>query len=519
MGAQSSARIRSFADSARRRSGGFPTLIGREDALRWLEARRSDSASMPAVAYLVGEGGTGKTRLLNEACALWSSRGDCVYRAGPDATWAHVGDAAVRSAIQSLALGSEAFDPSALANANREAQRGLIALFGVSPPVLPAHERRAAVAEALRWALNYAEMRAVDRRIILAIDDLDFVDGTSRTAFSDVLADPAAIRGLLVATYSPDTRPIADGAPGETWYLGPLPYAAFATLLPARVLEPGVDLPALHAEALMAWCAETTDLPPRDLATLTAKRIDRLDLNARQTLRAIAVWGDDASFHVLERVVPLGIDVSYGLSALERARMIAVEAGGIRIAHPLTRWVALETMPEARKRELCGRASAVRPNAPLEVRARDAEDAGSSFEALSLLDALAARRTAHGDIPGAVSALRRALDLARGELQRNEIDDPTTAVLLFSRKLAEALVVSHRWRDADGILREALGSAPPNSEHRAHLLGVMARVASARRHPGEARRFLDEAIRVARQSDARALLPLLEDLDKTIAVA
>jgi hypothetical protein len=47
----------------------------------------------------------------------------------------------------------------------------------------------------------------------------------------------------------------------------------------------------------------------------------------------------------------------------------------------------------------------------------------------------------------------------------------------------------------------------------------MAQVANARRHPGEARRFLDEAMRVARQSDARGLLPMLERLDKTIAVA
>jgi hypothetical protein len=47
----------------------------------------------------------------------------------------------------------------------------------------------------------------------------------------------------------------------------------------------------------------------------------------------------------------------------------------------------------------------------------------------------------------------------------------------------------------------------------------MAHVANARRHPGEARRYLDEAIRVARQSDARGLMPLLEQLDKTIAVA
>jgi serine/threonine-protein kinase len=132
---------------------------------------------------------------------------------------------------------------------------------------------------------------------------------------------------------------------------------------------------------------------------------------------------------------------------------------------------------------------------------------------------VAARCASHGDLEGRVSALRHALDLARRELHRDELDDPLGAILTFSRKLAEALAASQRWSDAEGVLGEALDSAPPTSEHRAHLLGVMAQIANTRRHPDEARRYLDEAIRVARQSDARALLPILERLDKAIAVA
>jgi hypothetical protein len=44
-------------------------------------------------------------------------------------------------------------------------------------------------------------------------------------------------------------------------------------------------------------------------------------------------------------------------------------------------------------------------------------------------------------------------------------------------------------------------------------------VANVRRNPHEARRYLDEAIRVARQSNAGSLIPILERLDKVIAVA
>jgi serine/threonine-protein kinase len=144
---------------------------------------------------------------------------------------------------------------------------------------------------------------------------------------------------------------------------------------------------------------------------------------------------------------------------------------------------------------------------------------GSAFEGLSLLEVLAKKRAACGDTLGSVSALRHALDMTRRELHRGEIDDPLAAMLVFSRKLAEALAASGQWNDAEGVLREALGNAPPSSEHRARLLGVLARVAQERSHPDDARRYLDEALRVARQSDARELLPMLEKLEASMAVA
>ena len=185
----------------------------------------------------------------------------------------------------------------------------------------------------------------------------------------------------------------------------------------------------------------------------------------------------------------------------------------------MIRRVVFSTIPVGRKEELFARAAALRPDAPLEVRVKQAMHGGSALESLSLLDALSARRAAHGDLAGSVSALRHALDVARRELHRGELDDPVTAVLVFARKLAEALADREHWSDAEGVLREALGTAPPTSPQRAHLLGVLARVADARRHPAEARRYLDEAMRVARQADARSLLPMLERLHKTIAVA
>ena len=69
----------------------------------------------------------------------------------------------------------------------------------------------------------------------------------------------------------------------------------------------------------------------------------------------------------------------------------------------------------------------------------------------------ARRRHRRGDV-----ALRRGLELARRELFRGELDDPMRAVLIFSRKLGEALAQAGDYTDAEGVLREALDMAGPS---------------------------------------------------------
>jgi serine/threonine-protein kinase len=497
-------------------------LRARDEAIAWLEARRHEAEAMLAAAHVVGEAGMGKTRIVAEFLARCAARGDRVICVGPDPAWANIGDRAIGSAIRELAELPQqgAADPATWEDARPDAKRGLELLFGCSvPQALAPEDRRRALAEALRWALERAVLRALGAMVVLAIDDLDFVDGTSKNAFSDVLTEPPVASALVVVTYTPTANPAGEPLAGEKWTLTPLPYEAYADLLPARLASDRRPLAPLHVEQLMAWAREGHETPPERLAELVARRAERLSPDARHVLHALAVWGDDATAETVQRLLPLGVDLASALDVLDRERVIAIDEGGVRIAHPLLRRVAFSSIPAGRKRELFLRAQELRTDAPLEVRARQAMHAGSAFEALSLLDALSARRTADGDIEGSVSALRHALDLARRELHRGELDDPVGAMLVFARKLAEALAAGQQWTDAEGVLREALGNAPPTSEHRVRLLGVLARVANARRQTKEARRYLDEAMRVARQSDARELMPMLERIEKQIAVA
>ena len=55
---------------------------------------------------------------------------------------------------------------------------------------LSPEDRRFIAAEALRWAITKAHQNARRNRVILAIDDLHAVDGSSRTAFADVITEP-----------------------------------------------------------------------------------------------------------------------------------------------------------------------------------------------------------------------------------------------------------------------------------------------------------------------------------------
>ncbi len=497
-------------------------LLAREDAMAWLDSRYHEASAVLAVARVVGEPGTGKTRLVRELLARCVLRGDFVVSIAPETSWARIGDAAIKAAIRGLAgLPDGPVDTAVWDAAYPDARTGLGLLFGgadESPPSGPG--RRHALAEALRWALEVAAERSRGRGpVVLAIDDLDFIDGTSKNAIEDILAEPPLVAVLLVITHAPGGGLKAETLPAETWTLGPLPYESFADRVSTRLATRGVSLVPLHVEQLIAWSTETPDPAPERLVDVIARRVERLPPDARHALQALAIWGDDATPDSLWRMLPTATDVAAALDGLDRARLVAIDERGIRIAHPLIRRVVSSSLPAGRKQDLYARAADLRPGAPLEVRAKQAMHGGSALEALSLLDALSARQAAHGDLSGGVNTLRHALDVARRELHRGEIDDPVGAVLIFSRKLAEALADEGHWSDADGVLREALGTAPPASPHRAHLLGVLARVADARQHPDEARRYLDEAMKVARQSDARSLLPILERLDKRIAVA
>jgi serine/threonine-protein kinase len=504
-------------------------LTHRQEDLAFLEHHRTELRSSLTATRIVGESGVGKTRLLREFLVKAKSAGDFIVETGPDPWWAEVGYYAARRAIGQLAgLGPAGGDEKDWAGASAEARRGIIEVFGRADALsssLSPSERRYTAAEALRWALTRAARRAGKSRVVLAIDDLNRVDGASRNAFADALSEPPLVPVLIVATHVPSFDP--GWSNGSARPIAGLPTSKAAELarsygVAERIsLLPGAPDPhhttvlPLYLDQLVRFTFEGGSSPPARLADLVALRIERLAPETRRVLQALAVLGDDVDPGQVEALIKeTGSERTPGeasgavvasIAALEATQIIERSGELLRLTHPLVREIAGASIPAAVRRELQIAAA---------LHTLNAQD---SFEALLLSEQVAERALARGDADGAVLWLHRALELARRELFRGELDDPMRAVLIFSRKLGEALTVAGDLTDADGVLREALDLAGPSGQDRAKVLGALANVAHERARSGEADNYLSQALEQASRSGAVELVATLEDLRRAWA--
>jgi serine/threonine-protein kinase len=521
-------------------------FVAREDDLAWIDACRIDTGSSLETVRIIGDPGVGKSRLLHEFLALAAAKGDVVIETEPDPYWAEISLFALRRAIVRLAgLPESGGGPEDWVAATPEARHGLSEIFdrAESGPSstrklwvkaaggdLSPGDRRFVTAEALRWAIMRAHENGMRRRVILAIDDLHAVDGASRNAFADVIAEPPLVPMLLLATHAREFDAGWEGA----WRILPGLMADVAASLVKGGAPPddesGDDetrtIPPLYVDQLVRFSIEGGSDPPARMADLIALRIERLSQDARRTLQALAVVGDAADRPTLRRLLPDIADFERILRALDSAGMIEERESGagrpgtqprrIRMAHPLFRDITLATTPAAVRRHLHAKAAVDEDGDPLalpiEVQAMHAYHAQSAFEALMLLEQVADRAAARADQDGCVLALRRCVDLARRELFRGELDDPMRAVVIFSRKLGDALARAGNLTDADGVLREALDLAGPSGKDRALVLGSLAFVARERARASEASNYLHEALSLAKQSAASDLVMSLEKM-------
>ncbi len=358
--------------------------------------------------------------MLRELLGRARAEGDLTVLTGPDPFYAEVAYYALREAIRKLAqLGPDAIDDRRFDGALPEAQSGLDEVFSGAPARSDSRspaERRHALAEALRWALLSAARRAGKQRVILAIDDIYRVDGPSRNAFADIVGEPPACSTLVISTHIPGFE-AGWGADAAARVLAGLPppqcRACCAPAATARALCPKTRRASCRCTSSKCFAIRKDggSDPPSRLADLIALRVDTLEPNARRTLQALSVIGDEMKPDTLLELLPKTENLDGMLNDLQRAGMVELDAGRVSTSHPLLREIVLSGIPATARKDLHAKAlrACERISAPIEARAQHAYYAGDSFQALLLLEQVADRATARGDAATEVLALRRGL--------------------------------------------------------------------------------------------------------------
>jgi len=468
------------------------TFVGRSAELAELEAALFDAAGeRPSFAFVAGDGGVGKTRLLGEFAVRALDRGarvlsgDCV-----DLGEGELPYAPLVGALRGLA---RAGDPAlgALPPSVRAELATLLPDLGRHDGAIDDTGAQGRLFEALLWLL---ERLVQDAPVLLAIEDLHWADRPTLSFVAFLARNLSEERVLVVCTYRSDElhrrhplRPLLAelerDARARRIELAPLTRAELSTQLTGilgappdddlvdRVFARSDGYPLFAEELLAAGLDGRGALPPtlRDALML---RVERLPAAPQRVLRVIAV-AQRADDRLLEEVT--GLEPAALQEALREAvanHIVAVDSDGrYRFRHALLREVVRDDLlPGERSGLDLGLARA------LEARA-EREGLG-----VYLAIAIAHHYDAAGDQPAALRSAVRAADEA----------ERVHAYRQAAHLLERAVELVERVRDA-----EALAGAD-----RAELL---ARTAEDHRLDGDTTR---------QEAFARAALDLLDEREQ-----
>ena len=511
----------------------FPlTLVARDDDLAWLEDRLNDASSALLGARIVGESGSGRTRLLEELAVRAAETGREVVTLAPSAHGVAVPYDAVRRAIVALArIDAVALVEGAFPKANAETRRALVEIvLGVAGDLddRTPDARRFAAAEALRWALARAGDLARGAPYVLAIDDLDELDWPSRTAIADVVGEGPRVAALIVATHAPG---FDAGWPAEhpARPIGGLPADIAALLVPAGKLgvrvRAGTDaggrgvLP-LYVEHLARLAIAGGEGAPPRLGDLLALRIEALDLRARRALVALSVLGRASLRGLIAALLPREDDLDDALAVLAEGGFVVVAGAYVTFSHPRIREIVLAGLPPEPRRELHARALALLDarDVPLEVRAEHAYHAFAMPVALRLAGEVATAAARLGDTGVALTALRRAAELSRRDAQEHPTPESCSVLLDAALRLADLSTATGHFREAEQTLDDLLATTTWGPTDHLLVIERCARLAAARRRPGDAAAFveiaLELAVKASSEPAAARLIALQRDLAK-----
>jgi DNA-binding CsgD family transcriptional regulator len=438
-----------------------PVLVGRGEELGvLLGALDAASSGAGSIAFVVGEAGIGKSRLVHEVAAIARDRGDLVLRgrAVPGST---------ASAYRPL---SEALASVAVHTHDEDVRPWAPALTGVLP-TLDVERSGTDLNDAVRGEAVLRLLRAAcrDRVGLVVIEDLHWADPET-VAVVEHLSDNLARAPVLVVVTS---RTDVPGSGGEL--VRRISARRSSPILPlSRLDEAGVtsmvhscldgrDPRAIHrivelCDGVPFLVEELLVLPglPTSFTEGVAARLGGLSERDRRVVLTAAAYGRQFDWRLLPAAT--GLPETEVVDSLERAvevQLLMVDGDGFRFRHALTAEAVFESVVPPRRTVLAAAALAALDSSGSEpsaerrdVAARVAERAGDTARAGRLLLAAGEDALAHGALNTAVLTLERAAQLSTGE----DVDR-------VNERLVEALALAGRVDDAlhvGGVLVDRL---------------------------------------------------------------
>jgi serine/threonine-protein kinase len=475
-------------------------LVGRDEHVAAVRDLLGSPEGVAALLF-VGRSGTGRTRMLAEVAIEAAHRGALVIDVPREPAPHYERGYACLRALVSQAAGSaleESVSPGP----------GLRQIFA---PVPEPCTGRGAMSEAVVWAVRRASERARDALVVVMVDDLDAVDTISGDVIADVFGGAALPGVLLVATCEKAPRRMT-GSTVHTLALHGLSRADARRLVTARrsrtlAGDRGGDrasdvgptdrrLEPLYLEHFLRWrILSPAERPPTTLEAIVLGHLERLSIEERSVLQAVAVYGT-TPIEAIPKLLPrLESDAEGVAEALVRHGWVSVRDGAAQLTHAVHGRIALQSASRGTIDELHQHAAEMLATSSEDFERcayhaiRGSADAGAMQAVRRVADARARR----GDDEGAITALLEGLSAARAQTARGDGDPASSGWVAFACDLAEALLRSGSADQAHGVLVEVLEALPPDDRGRAAVLAMLARVAKARGRDADATRFQNEA--------------------------
>src|SRR5919197_491387 len=487
------------------------TFVGRSMEMGELEVAFADAAAgRPALAFVAGDSGVGKTRLVDELASRAKASGgrvlsgDCVELGEGELPYAPV-----VAALRALARTHDPILDELPPAVRTELATLLPELADTAPPNPGDATAQSRLFEALLWLLARLGQ---DAPILLAIEDLHWADRSTRAFFAFLGRSLCNERVLVVATYRADElhrrhplRPLLAELEREPNArridLPPLTRDELALQLRDILGEPpDEDLVdrvfirsqghPLFVEELLAAGLDGRGAMPPTLRDALMVRVERLSSDAQHALRVIAV-GQRLDDELLAEVTGLERRVLHEALRDGVANHIVTVSpeGRYGFRHALLREVVADDL-------LPGERSALDLALASALEARAERDGMSVY----LAAGIAHHYTAAGDQPAALRANVRAADAA----ERVHAYGQAAALL---ERLADAQWHLGQGKQALETTKRALALLPEGevSRERASLLSARASRLMLRGLLTEAIELCNETVALADSLGDRAL--------------